>query len=307
MALDKVSHPKSQGGFGFQDIHHPQLLVEAAFLAFALCRAPTILWKSLDTTIRFRLTEALRSTRRIRPYLNNWQLFSAMIERFLLMSQENWDPMRVEFALQSHSQWYKGDGIYGDGPEFHWDYYNSYVIHPFLREVSQAFSPHLESAKTIYKETLLRYQRYVIIQERSINADGSFAPIGRSLTYRSGAFHGLAELAFLGLLPPGLDPSQVRNALELVQTKTLNAENTFNAKGWLNIGLYGSQPGLGEHYISTGSLYLTSFSLLPLGLAPESPFWSQEAKLTTSQLIWSGMDCNVDSALPIAIGILSIR
>ncbi len=26
--------------------------------------------------------------------------------------------------------WYKGDGLYGMGPDFHMDYYNSYVILP---------------------------------------------------------------------------------------------------------------------------------------------------------------------------------
>ena len=34
-----------------------------------------------------------------------------------------------------HAQWYVGDGIYGDGPEFHWDYYDSFVIHPMLTEI----------------------------------------------------------------------------------------------------------------------------------------------------------------------------
>jgi hypothetical protein len=30
--------------------------------------------------------------------------------------------------LRQHEQWYRGDGIYGDGPEFDWDYYNSFVM-----------------------------------------------------------------------------------------------------------------------------------------------------------------------------------
>ena len=43
--------------------------------------------------------------------------------------------MRVDYALRQHDQWYKGDGAYGDGPTFHWDYYNSFVIHPMLLDV----------------------------------------------------------------------------------------------------------------------------------------------------------------------------
>ena len=42
----------------------------------------------------------------------------------------DWDRVRVDYALRQHEQWYKGDGTYGDGPDFHWDYYNSLVIHP---------------------------------------------------------------------------------------------------------------------------------------------------------------------------------
>ena len=33
--------------------------------------------------------------------------------------------MRIDYALRQHEQWYKGDGIYGDGPQFHFDYYNA--------------------------------------------------------------------------------------------------------------------------------------------------------------------------------------
>ena len=46
--------------------------------------------------------------------------------------------MRVDYALRQHEQWYKGDGAYGDGPAFHWDYYNSFVIHPMLLDVLDA-------------------------------------------------------------------------------------------------------------------------------------------------------------------------
>lgn len=30
---------------------------------------------------------------------------------------EDWDPMRVDYALKQHEQWYLGDGMYSDGPE----------------------------------------------------------------------------------------------------------------------------------------------------------------------------------------------
>ena len=48
--------------------------------------------------------------------------------------------MRVDYALRQHAQWYKGDGVYGDGPAFHWDYYNSFVIQPMLLDVLRLLS-----------------------------------------------------------------------------------------------------------------------------------------------------------------------
>jgi len=54
---------------------------------------------------------------------------------------------------------------------------------------------------------------------------------------------------------------------------------------------------LGEEYISTGSLYLCSAGLLPLGLPPEDEFWSAPPAPWTSQKLWSGVDLPADHAL----------
>ena len=62
------------------------------------------------------------------------------------------------------------------------------------------------------------------------------------------------------------------------------------AFGWLKIGVFGSQPSLGEEYISTGSLYLCSAVFLPLGLSPAHPFWKDPDCDWTSKKIWSGQN-----------------
>jgi len=74
----------------------------------------------------------MRATRKLLPGFNNWLLFSAMIEAGLFALGEPWDRMRVDYALREMATWYLGDGVYGDGPEFHQDYYDSFVMHPFL-------------------------------------------------------------------------------------------------------------------------------------------------------------------------------
>jgi len=52
-------------------------------------------------------------------------------------------------------------------------------------------------------------QRYAEILERLINTDGSYPVIGRSVVYRGGVFHHLANIAYKKQLPAALKPAQV--------------------------------------------------------------------------------------------------
>ena len=92
-------------------------------------------------------------------------------------------------------------------------------------------------------------------------------------------------------------PAQVRVALGAVIPRTLGAADTFDAAGWLRIGLAGHQPALAESYISTGSLYLCTLAFLPLGLPPAEAFWSGPATDWTSRQIWSGANLPADHAV----------
>jgi len=91
--------------------------------------------------------------------------------------------------------------------------------------------------------------------------------------------------------------AQVRGALLAAIKRTLDAPGTFDADGWLRIGFCGHQPGIGETYISTGSLYLCSVALLPLGLPASEPFWSGAPVPFTQQRAWSGQQFPIDHAL----------
>jgi len=85
--------------------------------------------------------------------------------------------------------------------------------------------------------------------------------------------------------------------LTAVIKKTLGSPASFDAKGWLNIGLSGHQPELADVYITTGSLYLCSEIFLPLGLPATDPFWSGPETPWTSVKAWSGHDLAPDHAL----------
>jgi hypothetical protein len=217
-----------------------------------------------------------------------------------LTLDQPWDRMRVDYALRELQSWYLGDATYGDGPHFHWDFYNSFVIQPYLLQLMDTLAnestdqfPAWSAMRTPIRQ---RAQRYAAIQERMIAPDGSYPVIGRSITYRCGAFHLLADAARRNILPETIPAPQARSALSAVIERTLGPAGTFSPDGWLQIGLAGHQPGLGETYISTGSLYLCSAAWLPLGLPPADPFWSQPPKPWTSQTIWSGANSQADHA-----------
>lgn len=274
----------------------PQPLVDAAFLAQGLLRAPAELLAGLTEEARTNLRRAFESTRAILPYRNNWLLFSAVIECALSRMGGSGDRMRIDYALREHMSWYKGDGAYGDGPEFHWDYYNSFVIHPMLIDILETAGSMRQEWMEMRSVVLNRAQRYAEVLERMISPDGGYPPIGRSLAYRCGAFQLLAQMALRRELPPTLSPQQVRCALTAVIEKTLDAPGTFDEEGWLAIGVHGRQPEIAERYISTGSLYLCTTAFLPLGLPETDPFWQGSGDWTQKRL-WSGGAVAADHAL----------
>ena len=274
----------------------PQSVVDAAFLVLGILRAPKQLWEPLDKTTKANVVKALQATRQVLPGQSNWLLFSAMVEAGLCFMGESWDSMRVDYAIQMHKLWFLGDGTYGDGPHFHWDYYNSFVIHPMLMKVLETVPAKSEVWSTLKPVALERARRYAEIQERLISPEGTFPAIGRSLTYRFGAFHLLSDISLRRELPGGVSPEQVRCALTAVMRRMIERPGTFDAKGWLTIGFAGHQPGMGEPYISTGSLYLCAAAWLPLGLPKDDVFWAGPAKPWTAVKVWGGENMKADHA-----------
>lgn len=274
----------------------PQVLVDTAFLALAFVRAKNSLWDKLDKQTQDRVIQYFLETREIQPHYSNWILFSSMIEAFFCKIGEPYDIVRLDYGFKQMDEWYVGDGMYTDGEKYHQDYYNSYVIQPFLVEILETIKEYYRDKDRHYPNMIKRAKRYAEIQEMAINIDGSFAPYGRSITYRMGVFHHLATMTYLEQLPNTITPGQVRKGLTKVIEKCLKAPDTFDHKGWLNIGLYGHQPSLGEVYISTGSLYLCSTIFLPLGLDPQNDFWLASEE-TSMDKIWSGIDIKSDCAL----------
>ncbi|CAN5637120.1 DUF2264 domain-containing protein [soil metagenome] len=274
-----------------------QPLVDASFVALAFIRCPW-LWENLDNTVKTNVVNSLLKTREIVPAYSNWILFTGMIEAFFAKYNYSYDKVRIEFAIREFSQhWYVGDGVFSDGMNYAWDYYNSYVIQPFLSTILEIAATKTDRYNNFVPKLHQITQRYAQIQERMINTDGSYPATGRSIVYRGAAFQHLANMALREELPASLKPAQVRGALTAVIQKTLEAPGTFDKEGWLTIGVYGSQPHLADFYNTTGSLYICSNIFLPLGLPETNEFWSAPPAPWTSVKVWSGQDVDGDHAL----------
>jgi hypothetical protein len=278
-----------------------QPLVDASFVALGLVRCPW-LWQHLDSNVKKQVITAFITTRNTVPVYSNWLLFTGMIETFFCQYNLPYDVVRIDYGVREFSQhWYTGDGMFSDGMQFHLDYYNSYVIQPYLAAILETISKKRSSYNNFISQFDKISKRYAEIQERLINSDGSFPVTGRSIVYRGAAFQHLADMSLRKKLPASLKPAQVRSALTAVIRKTLEAAPNFDAAGWLNIGLSGNQPSLADVYITTGSLYLCSTIFLPLGLPDTDEFWSAPAEPWTAVKAWSGQDVAADHALDIKL------
>lgn len=295
--LKNAVNPQSPDHLVF-DNRFPQPLVDAAFLAEGVLRAPTQIWGRLDQQTRDWLVNEWKTSRNIKPYESNWLLFASMIEAALLEFTGEYDAERLNYGVERfRNDWYKGDGWYGDGSAFHLDYYNSLVIHPMFTEILAVMQKHGLDGGDFLPIQQKRHGRLAQQLERMISPEGTYPVIGRSIAYRIGSFHALADAAWLHILPAELNPAQVRCGLTAVMERQFSQPHTFDKDGWLRVGYAGSQINMGEEYINTGSVYLCMAAFLPLGLPATDAFWRNPPADWTSLKAWKGIDVGSDHAI----------
>ncbi|GAA3958261.1 DUF2264 domain-containing protein [Pedobacter ginsengiterrae] len=271
-----------------------QPIVDAAYVAQAFIRAPEALWKPLDDLTKKRFVEEFKALRTRSGAYNNWLLFSGLTEGFLLSIGEQYDPARVQFAVNKMKEWYVGDSWYSDGEKFGMDYYNSYVIHPMLVDLMKILVDKKRAPQSEYDLVLKRMVRYSEYLERLISPEGTYPAYGRSITYRTAAFQALAQTALMEKLPDYVKPAQVRCGLTMVIYNLYNGSQNFDQQGWLVLGFNGHQPEVADIYTSTGSLYMATLGFLTLGLPADHKFWTDEAAPWTSLKAWKGEQIKKD-------------
>ena len=271
-----------------------QILVDAAYIAESIMRAPEATWNRLDPITKQRYIDRFIGLRVIRPAYNNWLLFRAMTEAFLLSIGEKADMYALTVAVNKINEWYLSDGWYSDGPEFALDYYNSYVIHPMYVEVLEVCEANKFSTPVSVSLGVKRMQRFNTFIERLISPEGTYPAFGRSVVYRMGAFQSMALAAWKYGLPEDLKNGQIRSALTAVMKNMFSVEGNFDNENFLKLGFVGHQPNLANYYTNNGSLYMTSLVYLPLGLPADHPFWSDPAEDWTSRKAWKGERFPID-------------
>jgi hypothetical protein len=271
---------------------HGQALVDSAYFTNAFLRAPRQLWEPLDAITKKRVIEEIKGLRRVLPPYNNWLLFAAMNEAFLFSIDEKWDPLRIDLAVRKINEWYVGDGWYSDGPQFHFDHYGSYVIHPMLVEILEVLFAKTNSPNiaALLDQAGKRMQRHGEQLERLIASDGSYAPIGRSLTYRTAVFQPLGLLAWRKRLPQSLPEGQVRAATLAAQRAIFRFPSNFDENGFLTLGFTGHQPKLADFYSNAGSMYIAAESLIALGLPTNDSYWTSPALPWTAKKAFDGQE-----------------
>ncbi|QPH40846.1 DUF2264 domain-containing protein [Pedobacter endophyticus] len=284
--LDNCFAPNSPDQLNFSKDYQP--IVDAAYLAQTFLRAPNALWKPLKPETKEAIIESFKLLRSKKPFQNNWLLFGSITEAFLLSIGIAPDEKRLNEGVDKLTEWYKGDGWYGDGPHLAFDYYNSFVIHPMMVDTLAVMLDKNLIKKERYDLALKRMQRYATGLERMISPEGTYPPIGRSITYRTGAFQALSQVALMKQLPDGIKPAQVRSALTLVKQNMYETPGTFDKNNWLQLGFCGHDPDIADYYTSTGSLYMATLSFLPLGLPADDEFWSAPAAEWTAKKAWAG-------------------
>ena len=282
-SIANAVNPSSPDFMNWDDGDQP--LVDAAFLCLGILQAKKQLWNNLDNDTKQNFHLAIKRTRKITK--KNEFIFDLM---------QNYMSVDIS-AIGNHEADASGDGFYKDGDNFHFDYYESIVIHPFLLEIVRRISWITDKRK--YRDRALRYCKILLSM---IGDDGCYPLIGRSLCYRGGVLHILAKMAVFDDFNNSIDENikidkkAVRTSLTNVLNRIMSGD-IFDKNGWLKIGMVKEQLNLAEEYINTGSLYMFMSMFMVTAIDAGNDFWQGEKSYDYSSRLWAGENLKYDTAL----------
>ena len=275
-----------------------QSLVSMALFAQGLLRSKSQIWVNLPMDVQAKIMDEFKNSRDIAPYENHWLLYTSIIEAALLEFTGECDKERLVYAINKFiDEWYIGDAIYRDGPDYVSNYFNSVFIHPLLNDILMVMRKYGLPEGEFLDIQLMRSSRIASQLERIISPEGTYPIIGKFITYRCGIFHTLSQVSLLKILPRNIQPAQVRSALTKVLRNLFDGHQNLSKENWLILGLNGHQKDLAEKDVNTGSLYLCCAVFLALGLDANDPFWTDEPAEWTSVKAWRGHPTQKDQPI----------
>jgi hypothetical protein len=257
-----------------------QPMVEIAYLCQTFLNCPK-LWQEIK--IKNKILKTMEMISLIEPYQNNWILFETLILIFLQKNNIITDKIKNNKIYQNLEQFdklYIGDGWYSDGKSFMFNYYNSFVIYPFLLQI------HLELKHPKLKIIIERMQLQTIFLEKFIHPDGTFPIFGRSPVYRLACFNCLTYLIYYNLLPKELNYGNIRELLTKIIINFFEGNQNFTKENYLTLGFNGNQKEIANNYSNTGSCYLTLIPFMVLNLEDNHPFWKENKEKEKEKSSW---------------------
>lgn len=245
-----------------------QPIVEAANIALGLHLSREQLWDRLDDRHKEPVVDWLAHHASRRAWPNNWVLFTAVIEAFLASVGVDTDRYRSDDDVRWVESWHLGEGWYTDGQRRNIDYYNAWVIHPFLWAWYDMVGDRDPDAAWRWRQ---RLAAFLDGYRHFFGGNGSPVQQGRSLTYRTAT---LAPL-WLGQLT-GVDPADP-GAVRRTASGTLKyfVDAGIGRDGPPSLGWRGAEYlPLTQHYSGPGSPLFAGMGFLGLALPREHPVWT---------------------------------
>ncbi|WP_319517719.1 DUF2264 domain-containing protein [uncultured Martelella sp.] len=251
---------------------HNQRSVEMPAIGLLLMALPEYGWEPLTAKQRDNLCRWLARIQCVPMPLNNWRFFTVLVQEALRsVGREDLvdDVLERDFLTQL-SNWYLGDGWYGDGRAATVNHYGAFAMHFYgLLYARLAKVPDSELSQ------LFRQRGKAFIEPFSywFADDGKCMPVGRSLTYR------FATSAFWGMLAaadvPGIDIGVIKGYWAR-QIRSWRDKPIFTTDGLLTRGYGYPNLLMCEDYNSPTSPYWSFKAFFPLMLAEDSAFWTAE-------------------------------
>lgn len=278
-------HPRYWGPVGDMD----QRSVEMAAIGFLLAALPSEGWIPLSPRIQTNLVNWLNDIQKRVLSQNNWLFFTVLVQEGLrkVGRDDLVDSQLQQQNLRQLSDWYRGDGWYGDGGTGAIDHYGGFAMHfygllyAWLKgDGSDEFAELFRARANAFAEPFAHW----------FAEKGEAMIEGRSLTYRfaTAGFWGMLAVSGERPLPIGQIKGLWARQLRLWRQRPI-----FRPDGVLSRGYAYANLAVCEDYNSPTSPYWALKAFMPMALAEDCDFWqAKEEELPAPRQVYPMPACD---------------